>query len=175
MQKAPIFMEIGTFSPVLGVRRGGRLSFRATGEASFEVVVDRVRAGDAAFGGLLHVLVEGEVRHIHVGIGQRDGVFEAFAERGQFTQAGQQVLDDLAVLGEFRHVEEARDEFRAGGHVGFTFLVKGQRLVADLRERLALLFGEIDDDAVEGGFERHDGVNDGGLLGRRDVQGDAVV
>ena len=47
------------FRPVLGRRRRGWLGFRATGEAGFQVVVDGVRAGHTAFGGLFHVRVEG--------------------------------------------------------------------------------------------------------------------
>jgi type I restriction enzyme R subunit len=66
----------------LGVRWGRRVLFRATWETSFEVVVDRVRARDAALGRLAHVLVEGQVADIVVGVRQHDGVFQAFADRG---------------------------------------------------------------------------------------------
>lgn len=163
------------FHPGLGVYGRGRFLFRAAWETSFEVVVDRVRAGHAALGRLAHVLVEGEVAHIVVAVRQHDGVLQAFADRGDLTQAGQQVGHQLAVFRHLGGVEEARDQISAARHVGGALFIKGQRVVGDARQALFFLFGEVDGDAVEGGFERHDGVNDGGLLGRSDFLGYAIV
>ena len=63
------------FQPDLGFRRRWRVLFRAAWETGLQVVVDRVRAGDAALGRLAHVLVKGQVADIVVGVRQHDGVF----------------------------------------------------------------------------------------------------
>ena len=145
----------------LGRRRRWCVFLRAAWETSFEVVVDRVCTRDTAFRRLAHVLVKGQVADIVVGVRQHDGVFQAFADRGDLTQAGQQVSHQLTVLRHFSGIEEARHQISAGGHVGRALFIEGQRAIRDAGQALLFVHVQVDGDALEGSFQRADRADDG--------------